>query len=115
MRCTQAFGRVEAAIWSCISQRDSAGAIGACIELAMRAPDEQNKSPASASLQRLHHALKDALASMLDPEPELLLAYCDDVIRFAATVWQSWQDGYDVGWEDCSRAHNPELSSDLDS
>lgn len=103
--CAQAFCRVEAAIWSCISKHDSAEAIGRCIERGICDEcEDHGQSPPSRSLSHLEQCLSEAMSSMADPDTELMLAFCDDVMRFAATVWQSWQDGYDAGWEDHHRA-----------
>lgn len=102
--CALAFCRVEGAIWACIARQDSAESIGRCIELALTQEEPSSCPARSATLEKLYAALGEALASMRDPDAELLLAYCDDVMRFAATVWQSWQDGYDAGWEDFHRS-----------
>lgn len=115
--CALAFCRVEGAIWACIAKQDSAESIGRCIELALtQDPKEEQQQDRSATLERLYASLGEALASMREPDAELLLAYCDDVMRFAATVWQSWQDGYDAGWEDFHRTTMPHAApSRMDS
>lgn len=105
--CALAFCRVEGAIWACIARQDSAESIGRCIELALTQDQESTEPARSTTLEKLYQSLSAALASMREPDPELLLAYCDDVMRFAATVWQSWQDGYDAGWEDFHRSTLP--------
>lgn len=99
--CVRNFGRVEQAIWSCVAGRVSAQEIADCIRKSLD-PDLAKKQADSVSpiTRTLAVRLEDALESMSPAQPALLNAYCDDVLRFAATVWQSWQDGYDAGWED---------------
>lgn len=100
--CVRKFGRVEQAIWSCVAGRVSAQEIADCIASRLDpSPEEDRRVQSWSPITRaLAARLEEALQSMSPAEPALLNAFCDDVLRFAATVWQSWQDGYDAGWED---------------
>lgn len=109
--CIAWFGTIERRIWDCVRCNLPAEWIGICIARSMgdEPPDEMLHSmDEEEHLRNLHLAICSARSNLGDIDDQVVLAFCDDVMRFAATVWQSWQDGYDAGWDDGVRScHSP--------